>query len=422
MLKLLRLRVLVVLAVSLVIGSGTFWVSSRSSIAAEKEITIGALLFPTGPGASSGLPMAQGFWDFFRDLGEKGGINGIKVNFKWLDWRWEVPLGMTSYEKLVADPKVLCILGGASVLNVAIAKRPDEDRMPYLAPWQPAPSVWPTMKYRFFTDLTYADIARATVKWTVEKHWKGSGPPKVGVIYHDNAFGYSFLDPIVAYANEGGGYKVVATRALPPTAVDCSSQVLAMKAADADYVYLGILTGPSISVTKEMKKQGLKAVACGPPHALTPELPVATEGAAEGCIIATTDSLWTEDIPGTQYWRTKAHEYSPRQPADWPWMLGGYFLGPKAGIVTVEAVKRAIAKVGYENLTRDVIRDSIESIRNLSTGNISPPIGFTKEDHRGHNAVKIISIRSGKWTVLSDWFEAPPVPAWEKLGKSKPSN
>src|SRR5213079_2817254 len=69
--------------------------------AQPKELFIPLLVYRTGPYAPSGIPIANGFVDYFTLLNERdGGINGVKLTWEECETQYKTDLGVECYEKL----------------------------------------------------------------------------------------------------------------------------------------------------------------------------------------------------------------------------------------------------------------------------------------------------------------------------------
>ena len=70
------------------------------AMAAEEQF-FPMLVYRTGPYAPSGIPVANGFRDYYTMLNERdGGINGVKVTFEECETQYNTKLGVECYEKL----------------------------------------------------------------------------------------------------------------------------------------------------------------------------------------------------------------------------------------------------------------------------------------------------------------------------------
>ncbi|MDH3669599.1 MAG: ABC transporter substrate-binding protein [Gammaproteobacteria bacterium] len=68
---------------------------------AQNEQFIPMLVYRTGPYAPSGIPVANGFRDYYTLINERdGGINGVKITFEECETQYNTKLGVECYEKL----------------------------------------------------------------------------------------------------------------------------------------------------------------------------------------------------------------------------------------------------------------------------------------------------------------------------------
>ena len=75
-------------------------------------------------------------------------------------------------------------------------------------------------------------------------------------------------------------------------------------------------------------------------------------------------------------------------------------------VVAVEAVKRAVEKVGYENLDGLAVKEGLDSLRDFDVCGVQE-ISYTPEDRRGTDTARIYVIQGGTPVPVSDWMVAP---------------
>ncbi len=71
--------------------------------------------------------------------------------------------------------------------------------------------------------------------------------------------------------------------------------------------------------------------------------------------------------------------------------------------VAAEAIRLAVERVGFENLTGRSVRDALASMKDFNTGLI-PPITMS-EDKPYYAKVRVYQVQKGKMVPLSDWLE-----------------
>jgi len=71
------------------------------ALAQQNEQFFPMLVYRTGPYAPSGIPVANGFRDYYTMLNKRdGGINGVKITFEECETEYNTKLGVECYEKL----------------------------------------------------------------------------------------------------------------------------------------------------------------------------------------------------------------------------------------------------------------------------------------------------------------------------------
>ena len=94
----MRLEKLVIAGLGALIAvTGVF----SAEAVAQNEQFIPMLVYRTGPYAPSGIPVANGFRDYYTLINKRdGGINGVKVTFEECETKYNTKLGVECYEKL----------------------------------------------------------------------------------------------------------------------------------------------------------------------------------------------------------------------------------------------------------------------------------------------------------------------------------
>src|SRR5437016_3086947 len=94
----MMLKVTLIGALALAIGAGPLVVGAAAQ---PKEMFIPLLVYRSGPFAPSGIPIANGFVDYFTLVNERdGGINGVKLAWEECETQYKTDLGVECYEKL----------------------------------------------------------------------------------------------------------------------------------------------------------------------------------------------------------------------------------------------------------------------------------------------------------------------------------
>src|SRR5215207_7606461 len=101
----MKLRTLLIIALALALGAGGL---VTTALAQGGSIFIPLLVYRTGPYAPSGIPIANGFVDYFQMINERdGGINGVKIVFEECETQYDTKQGVECYERLKSKSPVL---------------------------------------------------------------------------------------------------------------------------------------------------------------------------------------------------------------------------------------------------------------------------------------------------------------------------
>ncbi|MBW2621710.1 MAG: ABC transporter substrate-binding protein, partial [Deltaproteobacteria bacterium] len=99
--------------------------------AAEKPaILIGILTDLSGPAAAPGKSAQAGIQDAIAYINSKGGVMGHPLKAVTVDTRFEVPLSIQGYQKLVKRDKVKALLVFATVAAMVNKKKITQDQIP----------------------------------------------------------------------------------------------------------------------------------------------------------------------------------------------------------------------------------------------------------------------------------------------------
>jgi branched-chain amino acid transport system substrate-binding protein len=125
----MRLRTLAIAVVAILVAAGP--AVGPSSVAAQgKEIFIPLLVYRTGPYAPSGIPIANGFVDYFSLLNERdGGINGVKIAWEECETQYDTKQGVECYERLKGKGAALVNPYSTGITYQLIPKAP-VDKVP----------------------------------------------------------------------------------------------------------------------------------------------------------------------------------------------------------------------------------------------------------------------------------------------------
>ncbi len=202
-----------------------------------KTITLGVLSPLSGPVAVIGKPLTNGQQAYFNSLNANGGIDGYKVNLLQRDDQYSPQLHVQFYNEIVGQVAMIAQSLGSPTTK-AIQQLADQGNVTIGAATQS--SSWVTDKVMVVLGTPYAIDDANGVDWIVNQQGKKSA--KIGIIYQNDEYGQ---DGIRGYdaAKTAYGFTDVARSSYAATDTDFTSQVLAMKNAGAEWVFLVAVPG-----------------------------------------------------------------------------------------------------------------------------------------------------------------------------------
>jgi branched-chain amino acid transport system substrate-binding protein len=357
-------------------------------------IKIGGLFDETGATGDVGKPYAEGEKAFVDYLNSKGGINGMKVELIGVDYAYKVPEAVKIYQKFIKQDKISAILGWGTGDTEAMKELIAKDKVPFFsASYSEALTKVDQHPYNFMAAATYSDQAKVAIKW-FKDNWKGSGNPKLALIYNDTPFGKSPIGDAKAYA-ASIGVDVVDEQIVDLKALDATAQLLNMQKKNPDFAIIQETWGATATILKDAKKLGIKTQFIGLNWAAGEGVTTLAGDAAEGYIGVITHAFPYENLPALkeieEYLASKGEKLSDKNQK---------FV---QGWVTAKILAEGIKNAG-DNLTGEGIKAGIEKISNLEFGGLAAPVSFTADNHRGTNKIRLGQVKGGKFEIITDYI------------------
>jgi ABC-type branched-subunit amino acid transport system substrate-binding protein len=197
-----------------------------------KTITLGVLSPLSGPVAVIGKPLTNGQQAYFSAINASGGVDGYQINLLQRDDQYSPQLHVQFYNEIVGQVAMIAQSLG-SPTTLAIQQLADTAGITVGAATQS--SSWVTDKVMIVLGTPYAIDDANGIDYIVNQ--LGKKTAKIGIIYQNDEYGQ---DGIRGYdaAKSAYSFNDVARASYAATDADFTSQVLAMKNAGAEYVFL----------------------------------------------------------------------------------------------------------------------------------------------------------------------------------------
>ena len=408
-----RYLITVLAIVSLVAVVAVACAPAPEVVEKERAIKVGFNATTTGPIAESSAPISWGTLAYLRYVNEKlGGVeykdpvtgetNKVKLDVIWEDNSLNVGRTIFVYKRQKAaevDVMITIWTGPEAIASMVV-----RDRIPVLNIGAAAPSFM-ELEPRYFT-VYYGSVPEVNGVYFkfIKDTWTEARPPKVGFMAMDVPAQRVAEDPrwVPQYAKELG-IELLPFEWLPGAMIDSSVELTRVAKQEPDWVIVNHAAAAVATVLKDAERLGisekLKIITySGGFH----EGLIRVGGQlAEGVYGQVQTALPGSDVPGIKLAREVVGEYRNEE------LTLSHLYGWVGAMGTVEGLRLALEEVGYENLTSDVINDSIHRISDFDTGGITQLLTVDPDYPLLNPWVKFAVIEGGKFKMVSDWYKFP---------------
>ena len=233
------------LAIAFSIGLGAV-----TAAIAQTPIRIGASLSLTGTYAALGQNQQRGYQLCAKNVNEKGGVLGRKIEFVFYDDRSEPATGVRLYERLISEDKVDAIMGPySSAITEAVANVSEKYKMPMIAPMASTTSIF--RKGRKFVFMVQSP-AEVYLEGLLDEAAR-RGLKTVAFIYEDTLFPKATVEGSIEIAKKKG-LNVAFVEAYPKGNTDFSGLLTKVRAANPDVLGAATYFDDAVAITRQMKE------------------------------------------------------------------------------------------------------------------------------------------------------------------------
>ena len=417
--------------VALVVAMGPL----ATAIAQDKSVFIPLLVYRTGPYAPSGIPIANGFVDYFTMLNERdGGINGVKVAWEECETQYDTKQGVECYERLKGKGAALVNPYSTGITYQLIPKAPVDKVVVFSMGYgMSAASDGRWFPWVFNFPTNYWSQASAVIRYIgqqeggVEK-LKGK---KIVHIYHNSPYGKE-ANPTLEDLSKKYQFELTLL-AVDHPGQEQKSTWLQVRRINPDWIFMS-----GWGVMNQVAVKEAAAINFKMDHFIgnwwsATEADVVPAGdGAKGYRGATFHA------PGTAF---KVHQdivkhvYDKGKGAGKKEAMGEalYNRGVVNAMYAAEAIRTGM-KGGKTAPTTEQIRWGLENLNltdkrleELGMKGFTHPLKVSCEDHEGSGPIRIQQWDGQKWALVSDWIapmkevvrpkiEAAAVEEGKKLG------
>ena len=353
-------------------------------------IKIGALFSVTGPASFLGEPEKKTLEMLVKDLNDKGGINGQKLEAVIYDTGGDPTKATQLAVKLIKNDKVAVIVGPSTTgESMAVIPVAEKEQIPLVSCAAGIKITDPVKKWVFKTPAN-DHVAAEKILIQMARHKQKN----IALLTVTDGYGSSGREQIKNLAAQKG-FKIVADEVYGPKDTDMTAQLTKIRGIKPDAIICwGTNPGPAV-VTKNVRQLGIK-IPLYMSHGVASKKYIELAGAeaAEGVMLpagklAVYDVISKSD-PQQKLLRDYDQAYKKTYGVEAS-TFGGYAYD------SFLLVTNAIKKSGS---TPEQIRNGIEQTHKLVS--ISGVFNMSPRDHNGLDlsAFEMVRIVKGDWSLI----------------------
>jgi len=363
--------------------------------AVAKDIKVGAVINLTGPASTWGQFHAKGHQDYFRYINEeKGGIAGNKIDLTVVDHAYKVPEALKYVKKFCTSDKMDMIAtwdAGSGIMAKPIIqenKVPNINYSTFQGIIDPPENYKGTLQdfvaYAYLPFGSYVMDCYAVLGYIKAIH-TGSAPPKVGLLTYNNAYGKSIHGPSQEYASKNS-IDIVAIEQFPPKTLDLKTELMRLKDAGAEYIFMQCLPSAIIMALQSADRVSYDVPFFGTWTSTDPDFFKRGTGLIRNRMhMQFPGCLPGDGTPGIKLIEDLMARYKTVEKFDC-----SYWEGIVIGAIMARAFQRSHEKLG--KIDSEAINVALETFQNEDFGGLIPNITYTSTDHGASFTARIVKI------------------------------
>ncbi|HEY3423742.1 MAG TPA: ABC transporter substrate-binding protein [Negativicutes bacterium] len=360
-----------------------------STVVMASTIKIGGLFSVTGPASFLGEPEKKTLEMLVKDLNDKGGINGMKLEAVIYDTGGDATKAVQLATRLIKDDKVTAIIGPSTTgESMAVIPVVEKERIPLVSCAAGIKITDPVKKWVFKTPANDHVAAEKILNYMASKKQKS-----IALLTVTDSFGSSGREQIKVLAKQKG-FTVVADEVYSPKDTDMTSQLTKIRGIKPDAIICwGTNPGPAV-ITKNVKQLGIK-IPLYMSHGVASKkyINLAGADAAEGVMLPAGKLAIFDMLPKSDSQAKLLKDYDHGYKKSYgvePSTFGGYAYD--AFLLITGAIKKS-------GPSAEQIRNGLEQIQRLVS--ISGIFNMSPKDHNGLDlsAFEMVKVVKGDWSL-----------------------
>jgi len=375
-----------------------------------KEIKYGWIWDFTGRAASAVTQTYVGFRDYLRMVSEEDPIPGVKLTVIPYDTQSDpskVPIGYEWMKNEGAD-----ILSAAPQDTELLRSRFEADGMPFYG----LSNILSMVDSEWLTSLYGPPELQleCQLEWISETWDKYPTRPKIGFIGLAGVAFYVSQEKTVRewVLDHPDQFEWLGSEMAPSTTTSWAVEVGKMK--NADFIFASMSGPPLVSLVKEARSRGYKNKFMGPSETYFSFYMLFRQSVSpadlDNIIAGTYTPWWGESNSFMDQADEYAEKYHSASELTAIHQGTGQFNGWAAGMIFVDAVRRAIKEVGVDDLDGEAIHNAIKET-DMTVPGWGNPWKLPAKENVNYFAqtVRLVQYKSevDNWVAITD-FEFPP--------------
>ncbi len=362
---------------------------------ARADITIGAVLSLTGPGASLGIPERNIIEMLPRELA------GQKLRFVILDDASDSTAAVKNFQKLVTEEKVDLVIGPTvTPTSLAVLDAAGTSGTPFISLAGSEAVIVPqegNRRWAFKLPTSEALMLAAPLD-----RLKAQGVTSLASIALSTAFGDAFVAAAKAEAGKRG-IEWLGDERYAPGDTSVTPQTLKTIAKNPGAVFIASSGTPGALPVIELKARGYKGVVVHNQGIANPDFLRVAGKAADGMILASSAVTVAEQLPDSIAMKRPALEYVKLYEGKFgPGSRSLFGAWAWDGFLLFSAALPAALKAGEPGTAgfRTALRDAMEQVKDL--GGTCGVYSMSPANHNGtdQRALVLITVENGTWKLL----------------------
>ena len=383
--------------------------------AAQDSIYVPLFTYRTGPFAGSGIPIANGMYDYLQMLNERdGGIGGVKLVIEECETGYDTKKGVECYEQ-VKNKKPVMVNPWSTGITLSLIPKAPVDKIPILsmAYGLSAAAVGDEFPWVFNPPMTYWDALSVIFRYIGNKEGnleklKGK---TIGYIFFDGAYGREPIPLLEQFAKQYG-FNVKQYPVPVAEMQNQGAQWLNVRRDRPDYVVLWGWGAMNPTAIKEAAKINYPMDKFVSVYWAGGEDDARPTGADAKGFTTLAFSATGTNFPAIQDIQKYVAGKAGSQTAKDKIGESHYNKGVYNSVMIAEAIRNAQKITGKKVVSGEDVRRGLETLnisaerwKELGLPDFGAPLAVSCSDHNGHQAAFLQQWDGAKWVKSSDWIQ-----------------